>query len=137
VFWKFSPLREKSFSLIPVADAATPTVKVAGNGDSEIVSPLGRILRLVHATLIENACTAVSVDLSELYFLNSSCLKAFVTWIHQAKTAERTYEIRLRMNPGLPWQRRSLEPLRRLAPGVVFLEQWGGPVTEDAGPGEH
>jgi hypothetical protein len=27
------------------------------------------------------------------------------------------------MNPRQPWQRRSLEPLKRLAPAVVFLDE--------------
>jgi hypothetical protein len=123
VLWKLSALREKNFSLVPIGDAPTPTIKVAGNGDSEIVSPLGRVLRLVHADLVEAASPRVDVDLNELYFLNSSCLKAFVTWIHEVKTSDKPYRIHLRMNSRLPWQRRSLEPLRRLAPGVVVLEQ--------------
>jgi hypothetical protein len=56
-------------------------------------------------------------------FMNSSCFKAFVTWIDSVKTDSRQYRIVLLANSELHWQRRSLEALRRLAIGVVSVEQ--------------
>jgi hypothetical protein len=116
-------IRAKGFALVPLTDGPIPTVKFSGNGDTEAVSPLERFLKLLHKTLIDDQCSAVCVDLGELYFMNSSCLKAFVSWIYKVNTTVRPYQIRLQMNSRQPWQRRSLEPLKRLAPAVVQLEE--------------
>ncbi|HWO12197.1 MAG TPA: hypothetical protein VNN80_22030, partial [Polyangiaceae bacterium] len=59
---------------------------------------------------------------------NSSCLKAFVSWIYKVNTSGKPYRIHLQVNPRQPWQRRSLEPLKRLAPTIVFLDD----VAEEA-----
>jgi len=45
-----------------------------------------------------------------------------VSWIYKVNTTGRPYQICLQMNPRQPWQRRSLEPLKRLAPAVVSLD---------------
>jgi hypothetical protein len=74
------------------------------------------------------------VDLCDLYFMNSSCLKAFVSLIYKVNTTGRPYQIHLQMNPRQPWQRRSLEPLKRLAPAVVFLEDMSSQLAESATP---
>ena len=116
-------IRANSFSLVPSADGPTPTVKFSGNGDTEAISPLDRFLKLLHKNLLDEKCASVSVDLGDLYFMNSSCLKAFVSWIYKVNTTGRPYQIRLQMNPRQPWQRRSLEPLKRLAPAIVFLDE--------------
>jgi hypothetical protein len=57
--------------------------------------------------------------------MNSSCFKAFITWIDTVKNASRPYRIRLLADPSLHWQRRSLEALRRLATGIVVVDQGG------------
>jgi hypothetical protein len=116
-------IRAKGFALIPLAEGPRPAVKFSGNGDSEAISPLDRFLKLLHKNLVDEKTASVEVHLGELYFMNSSCLKAFVSWVYKVNTMERPYQIRLQMNPRQPWQRRSLEPLKRLAPAVVFLDE--------------
>jgi hypothetical protein len=116
-------IRANGFSLVPSADGPTPTIKFSGNGDTEAISPLDRFLKLLHKTLIDEDCKSVAVDLGDLYFMNSSCLKAFVSWIYKVNTTGRAYQIHLQMNPRQTWQRRSLEPLKRLAPAIVFLDE--------------
>ena len=116
-------IRANGFSLVPLDGGPVAAVKLSGNGDAEAVSVLDRFLKLLHKNLTDEGCTSVAVDLGELYFMNSSCLKAFVSWIYKVNTTGRPYQIRLQMNPRQPWQRRSLEPLKRLAPAVVFLDE--------------
>ena len=116
-------IRANGFALIPLGEGATPAVKFSGNGDSEAISPLDRFLKLLHKNLVDQKTASVAVDLGELYFMNSSCLKAFVSWVYKVNTMERPYQIHLQMNPRQTWQRRSLEPLQRLAPAVVFLDE--------------
>jgi hypothetical protein len=115
-------IRATGFSLVPL-DGPAAAVKFSGNGDAEAISPLDRFLKLLHKNLLDEKCTSVAVDLGDLYFMNSSCLKAFVSWIYKVNTTGRPYQICLQMNPRQPWQRRSLEPLQRLAPAVVSLDE--------------
>jgi hypothetical protein len=117
-------IRANGFAIIPLDSGPVPAVKFSGNGDTEAVAPLDRFLKLLHKTLIDEQRTSIAVDLGDLYFMNSSCLKAFVSWIYKVNTTGRPYQIRLQVNPRQSWQRRSLEPLKRLAPAVVFLDEW-------------
>lgn len=117
------PVESKGFSLSMDTSGSRPTVKFNGNGDTEAIAPLNRFLKLLHKSVLEGKVAEVAVDLGQLYFMNSSCLKAFVSWIYQVKTGGDLYRIRLLMNPRLHWQRRSLERLARLAPKVVTLDE--------------
>lgn len=131
-----SAIREKGFALVPLPEATVPTVKFSGNGDAEAIAPLDRFLKLLHKNLIDDKSTSVRVDLADLYFMNSSCLKAFVSWIYKVNTTGRPYQIHLQMNPRQPWQRRSLEPLKRLAPAVVVLDDNSEAKPEALTPAE-
>jgi hypothetical protein len=131
-----SAIRANGFTLVPVLDAPVPTVKFSGNGDGEAIAPLDRFLKLLHKNLTDDKSTSVRVDLGDLYFMNSSCLKAFVSWIYKVNTTGRPYQIHLQMNPRQPWQRRSLEPLKRLAPAVVSLDDLSELKVEAAATAE-
>lgn len=128
-------IRANGFALVPLADGPTPSVKFSGNGDAEAISPLDRFLKLLHKNLIDGSCSSVVVDLTDLYFMNSSCLKAFVSWVYKVKTTGEPYHIRLQVNPRQPWQRRSLEPLKRLAPSIVFLDEVSDVKPQSTLPG--
>lgn len=127
-----SAIRGTGFALVPLPEHPVPTVKFSGNGDTEAVAPLDRFLKLLHKNLLDDQSTRVDVDLCDLYFMNSSCLKAFVSLIYKVNTTGRPYQIHLQMNPRQPWQRRSLEPLKRLAPAVVFLEDMSAQLADSA-----
>jgi hypothetical protein len=114
--------RTDSFSLV-FAATGVPTLKLSGNGDAEAVPALDRSLASLHQRLLDAGATSVVVDLYDLYFMNSSCLKAFVAWIYKVRTLGSPYRIRMQLNSRQRWQRRGLEPLQRLAPAVVFLDE--------------
>lgn len=113
-------IEETGFAL-KVVNADPPLIRFTGNGDSEAIAPLDRFLRQLHMALLNKHCTAVSIDLNELYFMNSSCLKNFVAWIYRVDTEGKPYEIQFLTNPRLHWQQRSLATLRRLAPTIVSI----------------
>jgi len=115
-------IEEQGFQLAPV-DSDSPKVRFAGNGDAEAVPVLDEFLRKLHEELVMKRALDVRVDLGDLYFMNSSCLKAFVSWIHKVNTTGRPYAIRLLMNSRQQWQMRSLATLKRLAPAVVTIEE--------------
>ncbi len=65
------------------------------------------------------------VDLRQLEFMNSSCFKCLVTWLHrlqQAPAADR-YAIRIVSSPSVSWQKRSLYAIRAFAPDLVTVEE--------------
>lgn len=116
-----SAIRGEGFALLPIPDAPTPTVKLSGNADAAAVAPLERFLKQLHNTLLDAQSTEVHVDLVELYFMNSSCVRAFASWIYTVRNAANPYQVHVQMNSRQAWQQRSLEPIRRLAPAVVVL----------------
>jgi hypothetical protein len=118
-----TPLVHTGFQLTPRIEDGALVVSFSGNGDMSAVEVLGRYLRQVHQEAVSLKVNDVSFDFRDLYFMNSSCFKAFVTWIDQASRSEQHgYLIRFLTNPRLHWQRRSLEALRCLAPNVVRVE---------------
>lgn len=118
-----TPLVREGFSLTPNLDGNRIVVQFAGNGDMDAVDPLSGYLKLVHRAAVDLAVSAVAFDFSSLYFMNSSCFKAFVSLIDTVSRSDpRTYAVRFLTNPRIHWQRRSLEALRYLAPKVVEVE---------------
>lgn len=115
-------IRTENFSLVFSDTGAAPALRLSGNGDGEVVAPLDRTLKQLHDELSFSGARSVVVDLSDLYFMNSSCLKAFVSWIYKVRTSGKPYQIRMQLNPRQRWQQRGLEPLQRLAPAIVFLD---------------
>jgi hypothetical protein len=118
-----SPLVREGFSLTPNLEENGLVVQFTGNGDMEAVDPLGAYLKLVHRSAVELRVSRVAFDFSSLYFMNSSCFKAFVSLIDTvSRTDPRAYAVCFLTNPRIHWQRRSLEALRYLAPKVVEVE---------------
>ena len=118
-----NPLVREGFSLTPNLDGNRIVVQFAGNGDMEAVDPLSGYLKLVHREAVGLGVDRVAFDFSSLYFMNSSCFKAFVSLIDTvSRTDPRAYAVCFLTNPRIHWQRRSLEALRYLAPKVVEVE---------------
>jgi len=93
-----------------------------GNGDMNATSVVHEYLKAVHEEALRLGLAQVSCDFKQLTFMNSSCFKSFVVWIDTVKISEIRYQIVFLTNPNLPWQRRSLEALRRLAATLVTIE---------------
>jgi hypothetical protein len=120
---ELQPLVHTGFKLTPRLEDYILIVDFSGNGDMSAVDPLGRYLKQVHQEAVSRKVTEVRFDFRDLYFMNSSCFKAFVTWIDQAARADmRPYCICFLTNPRLHWQRRSLQALHCLSPSVVRVE---------------
>jgi len=88
-----------------------------GSGDMNATGVINDYLKLVHEEAIRLGLAQVSCDFKQLTFMNS-----FVVWIDTVKNSEIRYQIAFLTNPSLPWQRRSLEALRRLAANLVTIE---------------
>lgn len=114
-------IAEQGLTLAPV-DAPEARVRFSGAGDTEGVALFERFLGLLHADLVASGTAQIAVDLEQLTFINSSCLKALVSWIYKVDTSGRPYKIVLLRNPRMHWQKSSLSTLQRLAPQVVSIK---------------
>ncbi len=108
-------------TLSPI-DGAPGSVRFSGVGEAEGAAVLDRFLALLHDQALSQQLSEVTIELQQLDFINSSCLKAMVAWIYKVDTEGRPYKIRLRRDPSMHWQRTSLATLQRLAPDVVVVE---------------
>jgi hypothetical protein len=97
------------------------TLSLRGTGDLEAIEPLGDYLEKASQETRRLGIERVVFDFRELEFMNSSCFKAFVSFIERAKES-KGLGIVFRTDPRHHWQRRSLEALRRLAMGLVTIE---------------
>jgi hypothetical protein len=115
-------VEEEGLTLGPVP-GVPGRVRFAGTGEAEGAAVLDRYLGLLHQLAVSRELREVTIELEELEFINSSCLKAMVAWIYKVDTEGRPYKIRLLRDSSLHWQRTSIATLQRLAPEVVSVEE--------------
>jgi hypothetical protein len=115
-------VEEAGLRLCPVP-GAIDRVHFAGTGEGEGAAVLDRFLGLLHRHALARELRQITLELEELEFINSSCLKALVAWIYKVDTEGRPYRIHLRRDAAMHWQRTSLATLQRLAPDVVVIEE--------------
>ena len=98
-------------------------VTLVGNADLTVKAELYRFMTAVHEEARRTGAKEVVVDLKELEFINSSCLKSLVWWISSVNelTADRQYRITFLTSPAMYWQRRSLSALAGLASDLVSI----------------
>ena len=114
-------LKDRDFSTKTEHDASAITVHMRGNWDMKAVAPLDEYTRSLQAQAQRLNVTQVIVHMSEIEFINSSCLKSFARWIGSlGKPNQGQYSITFCTD--LPWQRRSLEALKALGGDKVVLQ---------------
>jgi anti-anti-sigma factor len=122
----FSSLAEPGRAPFSVSSHAETeiVVRLSGSADLTTVLKLNEYLEQVHAQALAQKVHSVSVDLRDLDFMNSSCLKAFVQWVAEVQEAatEDRYAIVIHGSDRRAWQKRSLHALATLAPEVVSLK---------------
>jgi anti-anti-sigma factor len=113
-----------AFTATSRLDGAAVHLELTGNADTQATEPLNDLLSKLHDEVVRVGIKSVVVDMRALEFMNSSCLKAFVTWVSilQDSAASQQYKVTLRSNPELRWQRRSLNALARIATALVTVE---------------
>jgi anti-anti-sigma factor len=117
------PVEDIDFSAKVEADSPTLVVTLTGNADLNVKVELDRFMTAVHEEARRIGAKEVMVDLKELEFMNSSCLKSFVWWISsvQELAAAHQYRITFVSSPSMYWQRRSLSALAGLATELVSI----------------
>ncbi|HXX70633.1 MAG TPA: hypothetical protein VEK07_25845 [Polyangiaceae bacterium] len=115
-------IKKETFSLETLSIGGRLMVRFTGSGHADAAPLLERCLKGVDEEAARLACSEIVVDFQQLYFMNSSCLKAFVSWIYRLHAAAKPARVRFMSNARLRWQESSLGALGRLAPEIVTIE---------------
>jgi hypothetical protein len=98
-------------------------VRLVGSAESSAMAPLGDLLGRLHGEAVRLAVREVTIDMRDLEFMNSSCFKAFVSWVGELHDLDpgRQYRIRFLSDEHKHWQRPSLGTLRSVAVDLVQI----------------
>ncbi|MBK8264392.1 MAG: hypothetical protein IPK80_24000 [Nannocystis sp.] len=99
-------------------------VSFLGTADAQVDAQLEGFLGQVHAMIEREPVAEVIADLRHLEFMNSSCFKAFVTWLVAVRRLPRAsqYRIRFRASERHHWQKRSLHALSYFGGDLITIE---------------
>ncbi len=117
------PIHHATFDAEAVLDGSEIAVRFSGTADLGVKDIMDRFLIDVHAEASRMDVKAVSVDVSGLEFINSSCLMAIVTWITTVQSmVNRRYQIAFHFKAVRDWHRRSFDVLTQLGEDVVTVQ---------------
>jgi hypothetical protein len=112
----------ESFAIEASAADNRVSLKLRGTGDMAAVEALRMALDQVRGEMASKHLSGVIIDIQELYLLNSTCLKALISFIYQTQSQGPRLPIQFVVAPRLGWQRRTLAALERMAPELVSIE---------------
>src|SRR5688572_13673483 len=100
------PIEEPEFEASAQFDGPRLVLRLRGQADQRTGSRLAVFLNAADDAAVAASAKEIVIDFRECAFMNSSGLKAVVTWLVRAKNhpPERRYAIRFRHSPELHWQ---------------------------------
>jgi hypothetical protein len=118
----------EGFSITPTLASSVLKIALRGSADMEARPSLSQFVLQTHEEAERLTVTEVIVDVHELYFINSVCLKAFVVWIDLLVNTDPSnrYRLTFQVDSHLHWQDRSILALQRMAPDIVYVTNWKG-----------
>ena len=99
------------------------SVVLNGTFDMTASQDLQKFLDEVKAEVMATNPHEVQIDVSSVYYLGSSCIKAFVSLTAALKAAPKPPIMRVLTSSRLDWQERTFAVLARLAPEIVNVER--------------
>ena len=123
------PLSAEGISIAP--HVTEDALRLRMSGAVEMRDP-GDLLNPYWSSIDEQArargIRRVELDLRDVNFMNSSGILTLVRWITKAKAhgPESAYELVLRYDRNVTWQRTSVPTLAKLAPKVVVPAEVNG-----------
>ena len=135
---QIKPIHYTNFDAEAVLDGTEIAVRFSGTADLGVKAIMDSFLVDVHADASRMDVKSVSVDVSGLEFINSSCLMAIVTWITTVQSmTNRRYQIAFHFKAVRDWHRRSFDVLTQLGEDVVSVNPTPpAPTAKPIPPGE-
>ena len=115
-------LTRETYSITPKLDGKRLFVKLAGTFDMTSAAPLQAYLEAVRSEARRLRILELLIDVSEVYYLGSSCIKCFVSLTVNLQRGTAGMLLRLLINSRLDWQERAFAVLSRLAPGRFVVQ---------------
>ena len=97
-------------------------VNLVGCLDMQTAPFLKRYLNQLTLEAERGALHEFEFNTEQLYLLSSSAISCLASWLKGLKAIEQICHVTFVTNSNLGWQRRSLDPLRRLAERIVRVE---------------
>jgi hypothetical protein len=110
------------FSTRSVLSGKRLTVQLSGCLDMETAPSLQEFLRTLTIARRTDLLREFEFDTADLYMMSSSSISHLASWIKGLKGASPGCQVKFKTNPNLAWQRRTLDPIRRVAEELVFVE---------------
>ena len=103
--------------------APAVNLRLVGSAESSATGPLGDLLGRLHGEAVRLAIREITIDMRELEYINSSCFKAFVSWLGELHDLDpgRQYRIRFLSDEHKHWQRPSLGALSCCAEDLIQI----------------
>lgn len=115
-------LKHENFSITPKFEERRLSLKLTGTFDMASATALQIYLENVSQQARQKQLIELVVDVVEVYYLGSSCIKSFVTLTVGLQSGTAGLLLRIVTNPRLDWQERAFTVLSRIAPQRVRLE---------------
>jgi hypothetical protein len=124
-----APLEVEGVSVVPQLQGAVLHLRIAGA--VEMRDPgdaLNPYWNMVDEEARRRKLKQVELDVRDLNFMNSSGILTLVRWITRAKShsAGDSYQLVLRYDRNVTWQRTSIPTLAKLAPSIVTASEIDG-----------
>src|SRR5262245_13031639 len=110
------PVLLDEFRARATAEGSVIQVTMSGTADASTKAALDGLFLNVHNAALAANARLVQVDIRTLEFMNSSSLKAFLTWLRTIREGNAAYKVEIRTSPAMYWQRRSVAALVAFAP---------------------
>ena len=108
---------------VKVADDGVRLV-LAGSADSAASAGFRELVEGLHRELRERGARVVAVDMYAVDRMVAACFRELVAWVGRVQElppAQR-YQIRVRSNPAIEWQRNGLAALACFDTDIVVIE---------------
>jgi hypothetical protein len=105
-------------------DEDHPVLRCIGSAEAESHDAMRVALDTFHGTAVDTSAGKVILDLRALEFASASCVLLLVQWSQRVEDLDESmrYQIVVRSDPHVPWQRRGVPLLASAASRVVVLE---------------
>lgn len=116
------PLTQEASSVVASLEDRCLVVKLSGTFDMAAAVKLQQYFDQVQAEARRLQVLEILLDVVEVYYLGSSCIKAFVRLTAGLQHGTGGMLLRLKTNPRLDWQTRAFQVLSRMSPNRVVVQ---------------
>lgn len=118
-------VKEKDYEITLSEDpSGAPLLRFSGNMVVRSAMELNTFFDQLHDTLCARGARAVTVDVRQLKFINSTAFKPLIYWVSRITELDEPtqYQLKVRSSTRHRWQANLLNALSIFAPSVVSVE---------------